>query len=68
MPERIPPTAGKRLEVVLRATLEADQQAGPGVDQQAGSLSRRTPKTAHQSGVCRVDVSQRSPLHIEVCS
>lgn len=68
MPERIPATAGKRLEVVLRATLEADQQAGPGVDQRAGSLSRRTAGITHQSGVCRVAVSQRSPLHIEACS
>jgi hypothetical protein len=68
MPERTPTAAGKRLEVVLGATPGADQQAGPGVDQLAGSLPRQTAGIPHQGGICRVEISQRSPLHIEVCS
>ncbi len=55
-------------EAVLGATLRADHQAGSEADHRAGRHARRNPEIAHCGGDCSVEVFERSPLHIEVCS
>lgn len=55
-------------EADLGATPEADQQATRWATQQAGSPSPKRAAAAHRRRNCAGSVSQRSPLHIEVCS
>jgi hypothetical protein len=55
-------------EADQRATPEADQQATHQADLAAGSFFGRKTAFAHGRGDCAGSVSQRSPLHIEVCS
>jgi hypothetical protein len=55
-------------EVDHEATPEAGQQATLRADQQAGSPSAKGAASAHRRRDCAGSVSQRSPLHIEVCS
>lgn len=65
MADRIPTRCP---ETVLGATPRADHQAGSEADHRAGRHARRNPQIAHGGGDCRVEVFERSPLHIEVCS
>jgi hypothetical protein len=55
-------------KVDQQATPWADQQATHRATRQAGSSSRQKPAIAHRRRDCADTVSQRSPLHIEVCS
>jgi hypothetical protein len=63
MPERI---GAHPSETVLGATRRADHEAGSQADHEAGRHARPNPPIAHGGGDCRVEVFERSPLHIEV--
>jgi hypothetical protein len=54
-------------EADQQATPEADQQATRRAAQQAGWPAPKRAATAHHRRDCASSVSQRSPLHIEVC-